>query len=105
MTYAVTTFDICVQGFERLRSQSEFLLVAYVNGATTLADLREQLHSDIQGCDRFEGFDYDAARQVVDDYLDASGDWIARDLSGLEPASDNDCDESYIAFLYVECGE
>ena len=45
MAYEVTTFDVCVQGYERLLSYSEFILVAYIDADTKAPDLSEQWES------------------------------------------------------------
>lgn len=72
MAYEVTTFDVCASGFERLRSQDEFILLASIDAATDGDSLLEQWLSDIQSCERFDGFDYDAARAAVNEYWNAN---------------------------------
>jgi hypothetical protein len=51
-TYTVNSYDVCVQGFERLRTQSEFILTTPISHASTLAELVSELKQDIQCCDR-----------------------------------------------------
>ena len=38
-TYTVATFDVCVPGFERMRNQNEFILLAGASATTTREDL------------------------------------------------------------------
>lgn len=72
MAYEVSTFDVCVSGFERLRSQDEFILLASIDAETDGDSLLEQWLSDIQSCDRFDGFDYRAAETAVREYWNAN---------------------------------
>ena len=65
MAYEVTTFDVCMPGFERLRNRDEFILVASVWYGMSKDDLLEQFNSDIQACERPDDFDYDAVRKLV----------------------------------------
>ena len=63
--YQVTGFDVCVPGMERLRSQSEFLLLAYVDATTRGRHIVNAWMDDIQACSRPDDFDYDAARRAA----------------------------------------
>ena len=65
MAYEVTTFDVCMPGFERLRNRDEFILVASVWYGMSKDDLLEQFNSDIQACERPDDFDSDAIRKLV----------------------------------------
>ena len=65
MAYEVTTFDVRMPGFERLRNRDEFILVAVVWYGMSKDDLLEQFNSDIQVCTRPDDFDYDAVRKLV----------------------------------------
>lgn len=108
--YEVTSMDICCQGFERLRNQSEFLLVAYPDAKATPDSLMAEWLSDIQACARPDAFDYDAAESAVRTYVDGSRDAISRALASLEwpePNDDSEPDEgeSVCAFLFVDCGD
>ena len=108
--YTVTSFDVCQPGFERLRSNSEFLLVGHVEHNTSREDLRSQFMSDIQACERPDSFDYDAARKVVTDYL-ASVDMVralmyveapvTEDEDGEPVESDEDEESGCSAYLYI----
>lgn len=107
MAYTVSSFDVCVPGFERLRNRNEFILTAPISAETMLPDLLESFEADIQCCDRFDGFDYDEARRVVRDYLNstlASLRWpnpfnleAGRGDIGLDEG-----DEGCTAFMYIE---
>ena len=102
MRYDVTRFDDSVDGMEPLRNQDEFILLASAHREYQLSDLREQWHDDIESCDRFEGFDYDAAHAAVDHYCDCNVIDLAMRLGQLE--NPDYCDEDgYATFrLYVQ---
>ena len=85
--YEVSTVDICAEGNERLRSYSEFILVAHVGARQSVKGIKEQWRDDIQACMRPDGFDFDAARKCVDD-----AKLSPRDLHGA-----NGC----TAYLYI----
>lgn len=71
-TYSVSTFDVCVSGFERMRNQDEFILLASIGPETTAAELRAQWEADLQACGRPDDFDFDAARGAIAEYCAAS---------------------------------
>src|ERR1700722_20163054 len=66
MAYQINTFDVCTQGFERLRNQDEFILTAIVESDTSADSIREQWLENIQCCDRGDDFDYQDAKDVVE---------------------------------------
>lgn len=90
------SYDVCVQGFERLRSQSEFILATPVHAGITADDLRGQLNDALQCCDRGDDFDWDAARAVIDAFV-----------TGIKPNAFDDIedrdedDEPCYLFLYI----
>ena len=87
MSYIVTTFDVCVPGFERLRSQSEFILVAAVWPDMSRQELIDGFEDDLQACGRSDGFRYGECRDVIRGYLaDVS---MRRVLLYVEPADDD----------------
>jgi hypothetical protein len=108
MSYQVTTFDLCVQGFERLRSTSEFILCAYPSKGDKPADVERQWLDDIQSCSRPDWFDYDAARKAVTDWVAAGPDDIECALAACDWPTDDEGEtepfEEYplCAFLYIE---
>lgn len=101
MQYEVTTIDICVQGYERLRSEDEFILVAYPSsrrdGAATLE--REWIR-DIDVCERGPNFHYKEARRAVRRAVKANAGAIRRQLQSCEFPKDWD-GEGVMAFLYL----
>lgn len=110
MRYEVTTLNVCAQGFERLRSESEFILCAYVWAEDDADSYLSQWLDDIQSCMRPEGFDYDAAEKTVRDYWrdNVKPLWTPRGrMDGSNPFAleskpeDDDNAESCVAFLYV----
>lgn len=68
--YSVTGVDDSADGMERLRDQSEFILIAYASGGEELAEISEQWIRDIDSTDRGGGFDYDAAELAVRSYAE-----------------------------------
>lgn len=107
--YEVTTFDVCVQGFERLRSNDEFILLAAIDADTNSADLMEQWDGDLQSCDRPADFDYDAAREAMRAYYESSirplfdrkSNPFSLEPRSVDDATSFDQDDGCTAFLYV----
>lgn len=98
----VTTFDVCQPGFERMRSQSEFILLAYPRAGDTPAQLRDEWKADLQSCARPDGFDYDAALAAIDAFCDAEQEWLA---SACADAPESAEDEELTAYLFISGGE
>lgn len=97
--YEVTTFDVCQPGFERLRNQDEFLLVASVQNDTTRDAMIQQFIEDLQACDRPAGFDYDACRTAIRDCCqDINMTYV---LAYVEPATEEDEEAGCTAYLYI----
>ena len=69
MTVTLNSYDLCVSGFERLRKQSEFMLVVPVSNTDTRADICEALHADLQSCMREDDFDWDGAKTMIDEHF------------------------------------
>lgn len=106
LRYEVTSFDLCVQGFERLRSQDEFILCAYPDSKTSAAEVVDEFVRDIDSCMRPDEFDYKAAENAVRDYFaqDSLGGLTSALASvewGEEPAPEDMEGNPIIAFLYV----
>jgi hypothetical protein len=100
--YTVNNYDVCAAGYERLRSNSEFILHAYVDANSGIEDIRSQLLSDIQCCDRFDGFDYDAARQCVNTLCDElAPSFATANPFSLEPVASDVDDDSGVCGFYV----
>lgn len=70
MSYRVTSWDICVQGFERLRSYTETLLAVPLSPDMTMENIKEALVEDLQICERPEGFNYNKARNVLTNFVE-----------------------------------
>lgn len=102
--YAINSMDCAAEGMERLRSQSEFILLAYPSAESTVADLREQWQADIDSCARSDSFDYSAARAAIADYCAERESYLQRELRAVPwDELDGDDMESAVAFrLYVE---
>ena len=95
----LTSYDVCVQGFERLRSRSEFILAIPVAAGMTADEVRDELNSDLQCCDRGPGFDWNAARAVIDAFV---ADLKPGAFDHIE-ARDEDDEPCYL-FLYINAG-
>src|ERR1700733_1244934 len=104
--YEGTTFDVCVQGFERLRSHEEFILITAIDSDSDSADLLEQWLADVDSCERPADFHYDAAPQAGRAYYESSVRPLFDHKSNpfsLEPTRDDipPYDQGCTAFLYV----
>ena len=110
MSYHVNNFDDSAPGMERLRNRSEFILIACPWEDSTAEDIRKQWLQDIQSCGRFDGFDYDAARQAVESWCDDNSYTLSRALDYLQSELDGQWDEiadygeGPVFRLYVETG-
>jgi hypothetical protein len=106
MSYSVTAFDVCAQGFERLRSYEEFIVVAAIDDDSNPADLLEQWEADLQSCDRPENFDFDAAREAIRSYYESNIRPLFDRKTNpfdLEPARDDilPYDQGCNAYLFI----
>jgi hypothetical protein len=94
--YSVSGVDDAAEGMERLRDQSEFILVAYASGGESPAEIGEQWLRDVDSCGREDGFDYDAAEHAIRQYIsDATESGYldsligrARDVAGSDESAD-----------------
>lgn len=109
MKYEPTTFDVCISGMERLRNQNEFMLLAYLVPSTNAKSIREQWLDDMNGCDRFDGFEYDACRIAIDK---AMAGWVRPAFRrrrwnpfGLSRTKRSEHGDGCIAFLYIRVPE
>lgn len=71
--YHVTSLDCSAEGMERLRSQSEFIALAYAGADTSPEDILRELREDLDSCDRGDGFDFDAARDAIQQWAQNGG--------------------------------
>jgi hypothetical protein len=69
MAYHLSSFDVCVPGFERLRSYHEFMLVIFVSADSTPDEIKSGLESDLQSHGRPDHFDYDEALRVINEFV------------------------------------
>lgn len=65
MVVTLNSYDICVPGFERLREQSEFMLVVPVGPTDNRGYVYHALLADLTCCDRGDGFDYFGAKAML----------------------------------------
>lgn len=101
--YRINTLDVCSSGFERLRSNSEFLIVAEVVHGVTQKDLLAMLLADVQCCDRPDGFDYHSCNNAIIDCIETSvAPFYAKNsLNPFDVPEDSDCR----LFLYMQAVE
>ena len=119
MAYEVTTFDVCVPGFERWCNRDEFILVASVWYGMSKDDLLEQFNSAIQVCAsaswslkrwqtlRPDDFDSDAIRKLVTETMASAS--MVDVLRYIDPPKVDDADvddieqemEGCKAYLYI----
>jgi hypothetical protein len=91
MKYRVNSYDICCPGMERLRSNSEFILVTTVYKGVLGEEIRDDMKQQIQSCAQPDGFDYEACRQAIDDFIDQNiAGNCARLFGDIDPPSDNE---------------
>lgn len=111
MRFSVTTVDMCVQGFERLRAQDEFILVAYPSPHDKPADVIASLLDEARRIDSALGQDLTEAdgvrldRAIRDEFEGASG--LGSLLASLDDqtgadAGDGDTDNPVMLFVYVK---
>jgi hypothetical protein len=92
---------------ERLRSQDEFILIAYPSGPDSVAAVLRELAADLQSCGRPDGFDYQAARDAITNWADTGGrealaDALASfDWDELGDSDDWDSDTSPVVRVYM----
>lgn len=105
--YVASRFDVSADGMEPLRSQSEFILLAYPGEGSTPEDIANEWQNDINRVERGEGFDYDSAALAVTRFMAEYRFRILaeiQNLANLEPAPSSDPfpEDVYPAFrLYV----
>lgn len=102
--YEVLSYDVCVSGFERLRSYSEFMLVTSVDAASSPESLLDGLLSDIQACARPDDFDYDAANALVRDFVasELRPLFAKSNPFKLEDRKEDDDSEGCSLFVYIQ---
>lgn len=71
--YHVTSLDCSAEGMERLRSQSEFILLAYAGQESTPEDVLRDLREDLDSCDRPDGFNFEHARAAIQTWAQNGG--------------------------------
>jgi hypothetical protein len=105
--YTVNSYDVCVSGFERLRSQTEWMIAVPVDGSTTRDELREAMKADIQGYMQPDWFDFDKANAMIDAFCAELGELPFPDLETRE--EDEDCnfidEEGCSLYVYIQAPE
>ena len=91
--YSVSGLDTAAEGMERLRDQSEFILLAYPTADSSVAEIEAAWLQDISGTDMGDGFDYDGAESAVREYVKEHADAIAAELDSLAAMERRDCEE------------
>lgn len=95
--HVLNSHDVCVQGFERLRSQREYILAIPVHRHMSPDETREELLTDLNAVDRGPDFDWDAATDCVRTFCEALKPHAFADVEDREPD-----DEPCYLFLYIE---
>lgn len=100
--YSVTGRDCCAEGFERLRSQAEFILLAYPGRDSTADSILAELEADLDSVMRPDGFDYEAAERALREWFAEGGaEWIRGSLAGLEWPSEEEEPAGLFFGIYV----
>jgi hypothetical protein len=86
--YAVTGLDCSAEGMERLRDQSEFILLAYPGERYDMApaELAEDWICDMNGADCGDGFNYNAAEHAIRTYAEESAEYLTAVLESRRQA-------------------
>lgn len=69
--YFVSGSDFCTQGFERLRCNSEILLVAYPTARQGAKAICREILQDLQRHEHGACFNYSAARKAISKHFSA----------------------------------
>lgn len=97
----LSSFDVCVPGFERLRSQDEFILATPITAEMATGDIHNALNDDLQCCARENDFDYNRARDIIDDFCRSFNAHNPFNLEPTPPYSEDEDSCCYL-FLYIE---
>jgi hypothetical protein len=97
MTHQLNSHDVCIQGFERLRTTREYMLAIPVHKGMTPAEVLDALKADLQCCDRGDDFDWDAADDCVRTFTEGLKPYAFADVEDR-----GEDDEPCYLFLYIE---
>lgn len=101
MTVTINSTDQCVQGFERLRKRTEFILSTPVTSGMTRKDVLDALKADMQACDRPTNFDWEGCRAALDEIL-GNPDRLSEVYDPDIEDGDPDHDAHIYLFIYCE---
>jgi len=97
--YCVTSIDSSASGYERLRTSSEVILLAYPNSGDTIATIVDEWSRDLDNCSREDGFDFAAARREIREFAEMHEREIQYHIDNVNEAMhDSSCDD-----LDLEC--
>ena len=101
--YRVTTFDICVPGFERMRSQNETIVACYVNGFFNADEFLSGWLEDARLNDECDSDFVETIREyhsrAVVPYFERYG---VNPFDLEYPSEDEDMDDGVCAYLFIE---
>lgn len=103
--YQVNSLETCADGFERLRYQDEFILLAYPGGNDESPEsIVDDWIQDMDSCARPDGFDYEAAERAVRQWAADNRPLIEAELATAEFPTEEEADmgESVTFRLYVQ---
>lgn len=92
----VTTIDVCVPGFERLRSQSEFILATPISRHTTQREVVDELVHDWRSADHGIEASDDDIRALLNESIGTGDKPIDPDIEDR-----GEDDESCYLFVYI----
>jgi len=99
----VNSCDISVQGFERLRTNDEFILAAPIDCEAMPEAVLESLLCDLAHCDRGDDFDWPGAEHCVKSWLANNWDWVKLECARIPPIpEDADFEDYVLLWLYIE---
>ena len=99
----VTSYDICVQGFERLRTNDEFIIGALVDNECLPENIFDDLLSDYRAVDRGDDFDWVGGERAIGKWFTQAWPDIQRGISDIDPCPEDESGEYGVnIFVYVE---
>lgn len=103
--YTVSGLDYSAAGMERLRDQSESILLADPDADSTPESILAEWLADLDSCDRGDSFNYNAAEHAICEYVAGNRLAVEAALSDIRAAIRNDYERAKAAGELDEHGE
>jgi len=103
MAYLVSGFETATSGYERIRSGTEIILSTSPTFDQSVWELRDELISKLDECDRPDDFNFEEAKEVIHEFFHQT--WSSMNMliatMGYDPKTDED-DGQCRVFLFLE---